>query len=85
MSNYSLRPNSQHRNYREMSQVVDAVVKHKVARLRDRCKTPISEDIYDEILLLMEEKLESGKGVKPADSQEKARKYWRTHGRAFCG
>ncbi|XP_072145753.1 uncharacterized protein [Dermacentor andersoni] len=83
MSSYSLRPSSQHRNYREMAQIVDAVVKHKVARFRDRCKPPISEDIYDEILLLMEEKLESGKVSSLLTVSEKARKYWRTHGREF--
>lgn len=83
MSSYSLRPSSKHRNYREMAQIVDAVVKHKVARFRDRCKPPISEDIYDEILLLMEEKLESGKVASLLTVSEKARKYWRTHGREF--
>ncbi|KAL3256188.1 hypothetical protein MRX96_046624 [Rhipicephalus microplus] len=83
MSSYSLRPSSKQRNYREMAQIVDAVVKHRVARLRDRCKPPISEDIYDEILLLMEEKLESGKVASLLTVSEKARKYWRTHGREF--
>ncbi|KAL1475177.1 hypothetical protein MTO96_020150 [Rhipicephalus appendiculatus] len=83
MSSYSLRPSSKQRNYREMAQIVDAVVKHKVARFRDRCKPPISEDIYDEILLLMEEKLESGKVASLLTVSEKARKYWRTHGREF--
>ncbi|XP_075725700.1 uncharacterized protein LOC119180002 isoform X1 [Rhipicephalus microplus] len=83
MSSYSLRPSSKQRNYREMAQIVDAVVKHRVARLRDRCKPPISEDIYDEILLLMEEKLESGKVTSLLTVSEKARKYWRTHGREF--
>ncbi|KAK8787951.1 hypothetical protein V5799_022277 [Amblyomma americanum] len=62
---------------------MDAVVTPKVARFRDRCKPPIAEDIYDEILLLMEERLESGKVASLLTVSEKARKYWRTHGREF--
>lgn len=83
MSSYSLRPSKKQRNYRQMAQIVDAVVTQRVARFRDRCKPPIAEDIYDEILLLMEEKLESGKVSSLLAVSEKARKYWRTHGREF--
>ncbi|CAN7986528.1 unnamed protein product, partial [Ixodes hexagonus] len=83
MSSYSLRPSNAQRDYRQMAQTVDAVVSSRVARLRDRCKPPIAEDIYDEILLLMEEKMESGKVASLLTVSEKARKYWRTHGREF--
>ncbi|XP_029829416.2 uncharacterized protein LOC8029502 isoform X3 [Ixodes scapularis] len=62
---------------------VDAIVTQRVARFRDRCKPPIAEDIYDEIILLMEEKMESGKVASLLTVSEKARKYWRTHGREF--
>lgn len=66
-----------------MAQTVDAIVTQRVARFRDRCKPPIAEDIYDEIILLMEEKMESGKVASLLTVSEKARKYWRTHGREF--
>ncbi|CAN8027205.1 unnamed protein product [Ixodes persulcatus] len=83
MSNYSLRPSNQQKDYRQMAQTVDAIVTQRVARFRDRCKPPIAEDIYDEIILLMEEKMESGKVASLLTVSEKARKYWRTHGREF--
>lgn len=68
-----------------MAQIVDAIVTQRVARFRDRCKPPIAEDIYDEIIVLMQEKLESGKVASLLTVSDKARKYWRTHGREFVG
>ncbi|XP_023242281.1 uncharacterized protein LOC111640505 isoform X1 [Centruroides sculpturatus] len=66
-----------------MAQVLDAIVKEKVVKLRDRFKPPINDNIYKHILKLLKEKVEQGKTSSLTKMPERVRRFWKIHGKEF--